>query len=51
MDNDVPQAVKELIIQCWDQDPKKRPDFDSIILKKLIITVSINDCLTFKSYC
>lgn len=26
-----PVAIKELIVRCWDGDPKKRPSFDEIL--------------------
>ena len=27
----IPQFWKELIVQCWDQDANKRPDFSKIL--------------------
>lgn len=26
-----PTAIKELIVRCWDDNPKKRPSFDEIL--------------------
>lgn len=26
------QALKDLVVQCWDADPEKRPNFEQIII-------------------
>ena len=26
------QALKNLVVQCWDADPEKRPNFEQIII-------------------
>lgn len=25
------QALKDLVVQCWDADPEKRPNFEQVI--------------------
>jgi hypothetical protein len=31
--NKIPDSLKDLIVQCWDKEPSKRPTFEEIIAK------------------
>jgi len=33
LSNKIPDSLKDLIVQCWDKDPSKRPTFEEIVAK------------------
>ena len=40
----MPKAFQDLMVECWDTDPEKRPPFEEV-LKRLQVSVS---CLCSK---
>eukprot|EP01120_Amphizonella_sp_Union-15-10_P006358 TRINITY_DN2020_c0_g1_i1.p1 TRINITY_DN2020_c0_g1~~TRINITY_DN2020_c0_g1_i1.p1 ORF type:complete len:534 (+),score=75.00 TRINITY_DN2020_c0_g1_i1:103-1602(+) len=42
---DCPEDLKSLIVQCWDDDPEKRPSFDEVLqlLDHIIVNVAVDD--------
>ena len=40
LSENIPKEIQDLIQQCWDQDPQKRPDF--VAISKLMTEISSN---------
>ena len=43
----MPKAFQDLMVECWDTDPEKRPPFEEV-LKRLQVSVSCLPCLLLK---